>query len=200
MNEVQEVQKEKSLRHDKTFCEMLQKSESNHFSSSLLKEYLNTFPQYKKRGALAAKIGQIEKQVISDLVEEVFKYFPFDDIGYGKEKCERDITLTSISLTKSMLMNDVGWLEDSVLFWMKTMIHSFNFPAEKRNEALLAKDKPDPVMENIVKKSRAALGHIAPCYATYSRMALHYKARLSSEEWALVVNQFRSVITILGNK
>lgn len=200
MTVTEKTRKKQSLRRDQKFQAMLKKADASHFDSTMLKEYADTFPQYASRAHLAQKIAKNERQVISKLVEEVFAYFPFEDIGYGREKCGRDIGLVSINITKSMLMDDVKWLEDSVLYWMKTMIHSFCFPKEKRNESSISLHVQDPVVEKIVIKSRSLPGHISPCYVTYSRMAVLYKAMLSDAEWSLVLPQFKSTIAILGSE
>lgn len=186
-----------SLRHSSQFTRLLKSNDSEHFDTKALAAYTKAFPGMADRAECSKKIQNFEADIVKTVVDEIFAYFPFYDRDYGKEKCIRDVTLVSVYINHSMLMDDCDWLKDSLLYWLKTILHAVGFPAEKANPKLIAKVSDKASLELVVRKSRALPANIASIYVTYTRLAQAYKSRLTIDEWLLVKEQLRATLHIL---
>ena len=68
---------------------------------------------------------------MNQTVNDILSLYPFEEsFGYGRDKCARDVTFVSVYATNAMLINDLRWLDEQYLFWMKTMVRSFGFPTQ----------------------------------------------------------------------
>lgn len=75
------------------------------------------------------EMGRIEADIIDDMMTQMKRLYPnipqFHTNGF--EKGYRDNTILLQYMTKCMLLDDVQFLDDQVLTWVRTLFKSFNF-------------------------------------------------------------------------
>lgn len=78
----------------------------------------------------AAEARRVESTVLEATVETILKKYDFEARhDYGKDKCYRDVGAVYRYAVFAMLMNDRGLLENKLLYWMRSIIQSFQFPS-----------------------------------------------------------------------
>lgn len=99
---------------------------TNEESRSIL-EYSTSLPA---RLEALKKIESIEEKLVTETVNYAFNQHPsMKQIPESYEKGLRDVTLVLRYCAQAMIRNDMRFLEDKLLFWLKTMFKSFSFEA-----------------------------------------------------------------------
>lgn len=71
-----------------------------------------------------------EQIILKETVEKVLKKYDFKGrFDYGSEKCYRDVGSVYRYCIFSMLCEDEDMLRNKLLFWMRTIIQSLDFPS-----------------------------------------------------------------------
>lgn len=75
-----------------------------------------------------------EKTIVGGTVDMVLRKFEFEQrYETGRQKCMRDVTAVYRWSVFSMVVDDVSVLENKLLFWMRTVIQSFEFPGKNQS-------------------------------------------------------------------
>jgi len=88
--------------------------------------YTNTLPE---RFRIAAQVAEVEAAAVKRCIEETKKRYPnferFHAQAWGK--AYRDVQLTVRYNVQAMMLDDMKVLDEKLLFWLRTILASFNF-------------------------------------------------------------------------
>ncbi|MBI1292502.1 hypothetical protein GC173_14885 [bacterium] len=76
----------------------------------------------------ARKAQEVEAIVLKNTIENIFKKFDFSKAFQYRDKCYRDVGIVYRYCVFAMLCDDLGFIEDKLLFWLRTVLQSLNFP------------------------------------------------------------------------
>lgn len=193
-----------SLRHHPGLAAVFKAAESRYLSEKELARYCEILPDYLNRAEVSREMSKIDALMVSRTVEEVFVYYPFSEFHeHADKKCIRDVSYVSAYIVLAMLMDDIKWLDDKFLLWMRTMVQAFNFPAQ-----IEVKDQ-GPVYEyrsgaatttarSIFETAKNMPRVTSSIYATYSILALNFRSELHPDYWQLVQPYFQQAINTLS--
>lgn len=104
-------------------------AEGRYFTNSDIEKfttYTQSIPQ--RLGAMKA-IERVEGSILEGVIQEVWQRHPeFEKKHqYSREKCIRDVGYVLRYCALSMIRNDPSYLEEKLLFWLRTILHSFDF-------------------------------------------------------------------------
>lgn len=160
--------------------------------------YLHYLPDQQARADAAREVAAAEAQVVSTSLQDVYKYYPAYFERYVIEaphKAARDVTYASAYATMAMLMNDPQWQTDKLLYWFRTIVHSFEFPGRvTKNPDVIQ----DPEIKALLKQSAEQPEHIRVIDATYRLMHHHYHKVLSPAAWTLMAPYLQQTIDIMS--
>ena len=196
MNTAEKLQ-HTGLRHHPKLEQLFKQAESRHLTDDELQRYLSAASGYAAHAQAAQEIAKAEAWVVRKTLKEIFEVFPYaEHHKFSSEKCTRDVSYVSAYATLSMLMDDPQWLNDKLLYWLRTILHAFEFPGQP---------KPKPIGDTatnadtseIYAKASQLPAHIGSIYATYSLLRLNYKTVLSPAAWQLIEPYLSQVIEVL---
>jgi hypothetical protein len=84
----------------------------------------------------ARSAEQFEQPILRQVIEPILKKFDFSKANAHRDKCYRDVGLVYRYCVFAMLSDDMKMLEDKLLFWLRTILQSQNFP--QGNESIRA--------------------------------------------------------------
>lgn len=88
-------------------------------------------PYLAPRLRAARAAAEKERAIVPLVVERVFRKYDFESrIGYSDAKCQRDIGYVYKYCVFCMVLDSVETLENKLLWWLRTILHSQNFPGE----------------------------------------------------------------------
>ncbi len=77
----------------------------------------------------ARKAQQMESVVLKNVIEPILKKFDFAaNASFHREKCYRDVGMVYRHCVFAMLSDDMEMLENKLLFWLRKILQSQNFP------------------------------------------------------------------------
>ncbi|TNE49175.1 MAG: hypothetical protein EP343_12910 [Deltaproteobacteria bacterium] len=91
-----------------------------------LSQYTQSIP--KRMQAMKA-IEKVEGPILQEVINEVWRKHPDFESRYGmsREKCTRDVGYVLRYCTLAMLRDDTTFLTEKLLYWMRTVLHAFEF-------------------------------------------------------------------------
>lgn len=177
--------------------ELFATAESRHLDDAEQERYMTLVPEAAARLNAARDLMRNEALVVRGTVKEILRIYPFQTYHErGADKCIRDVQLASIYCAQAMLQNDMDWYRDKFLYWTRTMIQAFDFPA--RDEIAAGSDPSfvNPFPE-ITRQADSKPNHVASIFDTYSRLAHKYRQILQPESWALFEQPFEVTVDVL---
>jgi hypothetical protein len=166
-------------------------AEARHLDPDQLARYTE-LTDARDRATAAQEVREHEGRVVKEVVTSVFKRYPYEEHhDNAMAKCIRDVRYVSAYSTMAMLMDDVQWLDDKLLIWLKTILQSFEFPAAAtRKRALFAARAQDPALERLDGKRQSI-------HETYTRLRDGYEAVLTPNSFALMKPALDRVVDTL---
>lgn len=107
---------------------VFQKDE-NAYPNSEMQSMLSDYSQsVNLRLAAFTELESVEKAILDKTCERIFEKYPKVEARVeGYEKTHRDMALILRYCGQAMLRNDMGFLEDRLLYWLATMLQAFKF-------------------------------------------------------------------------
>lgn len=186
-----------TLRQHQGIIALFAEAQGRHLNDAEQERYLALAPDASSRLTAARDLMRNEALVVRGTVKDILRIYPFQAYhDRGPDKCIRDVQLTSIYCTQAMLQNDMDWYRDKFLYWMRTMIQAFDFPA--RDEIATGTDAAfvNPFPE-ITRQADTKPSHVASIFDTYSRLARKYQQILQPKSWALLEAPFELTVDVL---
>lgn len=91
-----------------------------------LNEFARSLPVRMKAMQM---VEQAEEAILEDTINEVFRKHP--DFAskhmHARDKCRRDVGYVLRYCAMAMVRNDIDGLKERLLFWLQTILHSFEF-------------------------------------------------------------------------
>lgn len=182
-----------SFRETKGIDELFANAQSRHLTDEEYERYLELFPTEQARVDAAKDLMKNEDMAVKSTVLEVLRMYPFKDFHVkAAEKCLRDVKFVSIYATHAMLLNDTQWYKDKLLTWMKTILHSFSFPA--LDPTKLDKNKHPEITE----RAQELPDNISSCYECYARLRVKYGELLAPESMELLEQPLQVAVDALS--
>jgi hypothetical protein len=182
-----------SLRKHPQLQALFRATESRQMSEQELDEYCRVVPEYTQRAIAAREITAVEQAIVQKVIDEIFAIYPYEQFHQSAlAKCTRDVRYVSAYATLSMLMNDSQWFADKLLIWLKTILHSFEFPDKKtKGKVLFSGAAQDNKMEELPAHRRSI-------YETYTKLKQHYQRVLTPSSFQLIEPHLQQAIDILS--
>jgi len=124
---------------------------------------------------------RVEAEVVDATVDAIFEVYPYrEHHKLSTDKCARDITNVSTYAIHAMLLDDPQWFKNKILYWLKTILQSFDFPARSRpKETLMFGDSSTTETINSLPPGRQSI------FETYHLLEENYKKHLDSDQYEL---------------
>lgn len=166
-------------------------AESRHLSAAELERYARVTDQ-RVRVTAAQEIREVEARIVKEVVRSVFTKYPYEaHHDHATAKCIRDVRYVSAYATMAMLMDDVQWLDDKLLIWLRTILQAFEFPASvTKKKVLFAARSADPKMDGLDAKRQSI-------HDTYTRLRDGYREALTDSSYQLVRPALQRVVDTL---
>jgi hypothetical protein len=109
--------------------EILRRCEGRYPDEADARALLDDAAQMRLRLEAAARIQAVSGQVIKDVVRELQKRYPDLDKHrlHAWGKTYRDSELTAMAVVQSLILGDVRHLDESLLFWFRSILQGLNF-------------------------------------------------------------------------
>lgn len=183
-----------SLRKHPQLQALFRAAESRQLTEQELDEYCRVVPEFIERAVAAREIAAVEQAVVQKVIDEIFAIYPYEQFHQAAlAKCVRDVRYVSAYATLSMLMNDSRWFSDKLLIWLKTILHSFEFPDRKHKGRVLFSGTTgqDSKIEELPVHRRSI-------YETYTKLKQHYQRVLTVSSFRLIEPYLQQAIDILS--
>jgi hypothetical protein len=157
-------------------------AEARHFTSEELSTYRRLLPEHSARADAAEAAYAVEGDVVTESIDSIFEAYPYaENHKIAPEKCARDVTNVSTYAIQAMLMDDNQWYKNKLLYWLKTILQSFDFPARNRpKETVLFGSNQDAEKINDLPAGRQSL------YETYLLLDRNYQQALDDRHYQLL--------------
>lgn len=169
-----------SLRVHPKFLELFKQAEGRFFSDDELNFILSERPDLGPEVATARAVRPLASGVVKRVVTEIFAQYDYEKLHeLALAKCPRDVNYVVAYATQAMLAQDLGWLDDKLLIWLKTILQAFDFPERTKSAvgALFADKELEDNLAKLPKKTRSI-------YHTYYRLEQEMQRELSQEQFA----------------
>lgn len=193
-----------SIRRHPDLIALFKSAESRYMTEEELARYCEVVPQNKDRAVVSAEMAKMDALMVERTVKEVFIYYPFDQYHEESDKkCIRDVGYVSAYITLAMLMDDIKWLDDKFLLWMRTMVQAFNFPAQldvpdRKGVFDFRSSATNTTAKSIFETAKKMPQSRSAIYATYSILSLNFRSELRPEHWQFVQPYFQQAVNTLS--
>lgn len=179
------------FRHHPELEALWKEAEARHLSAPELERYGRVTDQ-RDRVTAAQEVHEHEARIVKEVVLGIFAVYPYEaHHEQATAKCIRDVRYVSAYATMAMLMNDVQWLDDKLLIWLKTILQSFEFPASAtKKKVLFAARSSDPKLDALDTKRQSI-------HDTYTRLRDAYRTSLTDSSYQLLRPALQRVIDTL---
>lgn len=100
-----------------------------YLSADELRRLESEEPYLAPRIRAARNAQAAEPEILRAVLEPLYKRYDFDTgRTYGREKGYRDVGIVYQYCVFAMLKDDMRFLENKLLFWLRTILQSLNFP------------------------------------------------------------------------
>ncbi|QDV04613.1 Phycobilisome protein [Planctomycetes bacterium Poly30] len=108
---------------------LVYESENRYLTTEECRSISSYAASIPSRLAIASEVEKVETAAVRDFMDRVQKKYPRVDKFHeqAREKGERDGALTVRVITQSMVLNDMSYLDERLLFWFRTIQSSFGF-------------------------------------------------------------------------
>ena len=107
-------------------------SDSRYLTEDERKEVLDYVSGFAERFRIMALIEENEDAAVRFCIESTRKRYPNFDKYHGSAwaKAFRDVQLTTRYMAQAMMLDEMGILEEKLLFWLRTILAGLNFTPE----------------------------------------------------------------------
>jgi hypothetical protein len=187
--------KESARLHPK-LNEIFKAAESRFFTDEELAVILQFFPHLAPHTEVALELRAKDMAIVTRVVKEIFSQYPYEKFHeFSTTKCVRDVRYVLAYCTQAMLAEDSRWFEDKLLIWLKTILHSFDFPDPIKLSSVTLFS--DPVLETKLKELPKKIKSI---FHTYYRLKQEVGKELKAEQFKLIAPYLDLVINVLSEK
>ena len=111
---------------------LIQGSDSRYLTPEERQEVIDYNTGFAERLALAAQIEESEDAAVRFCIDNTRKRYPNFDKYHTTAwaKAYRDVQLTTRYMAQAMLLDEIGILEEKLLFWLRTILAGLNFTPE----------------------------------------------------------------------
>jgi len=111
---------------------MILESDSRYLTAEERQELLTYTSSFQERLEAVAQIEENEDAAVRFCIDSTRKRYPnFDKYHTAAwAKAFRDVQLTTRFMAQSMLLDEMGILEEKLLFWLRTILAGLNFTPE----------------------------------------------------------------------
>ena len=112
-----------------TLENMLIEAEGRYLSPEESRQLLKYAASLELRLAAMTALEKIEPKIVDEVLAIVWQRHPEFERAHhqAKERCRRDVTLVLRYCAQAMLREDEQFLQDKMLHWLHTILHSFHF-------------------------------------------------------------------------
>jgi hypothetical protein len=107
-------------------------SDSRYITSDERDEVKNYLSELEQRLDILSLVEDAEDGAVRFCIENTRKRYPNFDKYHDKAwaKAFRDVQLTTRYIAQAMLIDEVGMLEEKLLYWLRTILAGLNFTPE----------------------------------------------------------------------
>lgn len=108
--------------------ELMTEVEGRYLTTEEVQRVEAYFEGFRKRIAAMRAIEAKEATIVRETIDEVWDKHPDFHTRHhaAREKAVRDVTLTLRYCTQAMVREDEEFLAEKLLFWLRTILRSFN--------------------------------------------------------------------------
>jgi len=156
-------------------------AEARHWTTKEFSVLLTHDKSAQTRIDVARVCYDNETRAVDEAIDAIFEIYPYHDCHeFSTEKCARDVTNVSTYAIHSMLIDDLDWFNEKLLFWLRTILQSFDFPARsKPKETLMFGNSEITEIINSLPAGRQSI------FETYYLLEENYKKHLSEEQFEI---------------
>lgn len=184
------------LRTDPKLGPIFKEAEARHFRDDELDAICAERPGLKTRCDAARNIRGKDVAIISKVVKEVFSQYDYDSRhDYASAKCPRDVRYVVAYCCAAMIADDMKWLEDKLLIWLKTILQAFEFPPRKPGSgtALFSDKQLEAKLAELPQKTQSI-------YHCYYRLRQEMARELSGPDYQLIEPYLTRSLDVLTEK
>lgn len=111
---------------------LIQGSDSRYLTPEERQEVVDYTNGFVERLAIVAQIEENEESAVRFCIDNTRKRYPNFDKYHTTAwaKAFRDVQLTTRYMAQAMLLDEIGILEEKLLFWLRTILAGLNFTPE----------------------------------------------------------------------
>jgi hypothetical protein len=111
---------------------LIQGSDSRYLTPEERQEVIDYTNGFVERLAIVAQIEENEEAAVRFCIDNTRKRYPNFDKYHATAwaKAFRDVQLTTRYMAQAMLLDEIGILEEKLLFWLRTILAGLNFTPE----------------------------------------------------------------------
>ncbi|MCY2973129.1 MAG: hypothetical protein NTW52_00505 [Planctomycetota bacterium] len=111
---------------------LIQGSDSRYLTPEERQEVIDYTSGFVERLAVVAQIEENEEAAVRFCIDNTRKRYPNFDKYHTTAwaKAFRDVQLTTRYMAQAMLLDEIGILEEKLLFWLRTILAGLNFTPE----------------------------------------------------------------------
>lgn len=185
-----------SPRLDPKLEPLFKEAEARHFRDDELDAIAAHRPELKPRCEAARAIRTKDVAIINKVVKEVFSQYDYDaHHDYANAKCPRDVRYVVAYCCAAMIADDIRWLEDKLLIWLKTILQAFAFPARKPGSggALFSDKELEGKLAELPQKTQSI-------YHCYYRLRQEMAKELEAAHYQLIEPYLTRSLDVLTEK
>lgn len=112
-----------------TLEQIFSEAEGRYLNDKEVKQLNLYVDSFARRVQAMQEAERVEPRWVQDVITNVWRTHPeFEQKhGYAREKCSRDVTYVLRYCVLAMLRNDTQMLTDKLLYWLRTILQSFEF-------------------------------------------------------------------------
>jgi len=117
---------------NKEITQLLIGSDSRYLTADERQSVLEYTNGFAERFRILSSIEEAEDAAVRFCIDNTRKRYPNFDKYHTTAwaKAYRDVQLTTRYMAQSMLLDDIGILEEKLLFWLRTILAGLNFTPE----------------------------------------------------------------------
>ncbi len=155
--------------------------------------FLSIAPEYESRVQAAREIKDVERPIVRKVIKRIFEIYPYEaHHDMAVSKATRDVHYVCLYANLCMLLGEPDWLKDKLLFWMRTILQSFQYPDILPGKDFIFNDPENATYTRSLQPGQKSI------YECYLLLKIEMEKALSPDAYKEIEPYLQTAVDVLA--